>query len=330
MSKQKINLDRQIGRRLRLRDLLVFTTVAECGSMAKAAADLGVAQPTISEVIADLEHTYGVQLFDRSPRGVQPTVYGHALLKRSIAVFDEIKQSGRDIELLADPTIGEIRIGCTESLSATILPQVLLRFSQQYPRVVAHVDDLTAPAIDVSGLRNRKYDCTLLRLVTPISKDPLGLGDDLSVQMLFDDSLVIAAGSTNRWARRRKVDLAELIDEPWILAPTGYWHYARVEEAFRARGLDMPKASLVSLSVTLRTQLMAAGPYISVFGRSVMRHNAHRYNIVVLPIDLPHEPWPVVLVTLKNRTLSPVVERFVACARAVAKSFFVRGQIQKA
>src|SRR5262249_8574614 len=96
MSRQKIDLDRRIGRRLRLRDLLVLSTVAECGSMAKAAADLGIAQPTVSEVIADLEHTYGVRLFDRGPRGVEPTIYGHALLKRSIAVFDEIKQSGRD------------------------------------------------------------------------------------------------------------------------------------------------------------------------------------------------------------------------------------------
>ena len=327
MSKRKIDLDRQIGRRLRLRDLRVFSAVAECGSMARAAADLGVTQPTVSEVIADLEYTYGVRLFDRSPRGVSPTLYGHALLKRSIAVFDEIKQSGRDIEFLADPTVGEIRVGCVESLSATILPQILLRFSEQYPRVVVTVDDLTAPAVDLSGLRNRKYDCTLLRLLTSISND--SLGDDLSVQMLFDDSLAVAAGINSRWAKRRKIDLAELIDEPWIMAPAGYWHHQRVEEAFRARGLGLPKSTLVSLSVTLRTQLMATGPYISVFASSVMRLNAHRYGIAVLPIDLSHQPWPVVLVTLRNRTLSPVVDRFVACAREVAKSFAGRPQALK-
>ena len=78
--------------------------------MAKAAAALGVAQPSISEVISDLEHNYRVKLFDRSPRGVQLTAYGEALLKRSIVVFDEIRQSARDIEFLADPTVGQIRI----------------------------------------------------------------------------------------------------------------------------------------------------------------------------------------------------------------------------
>src|SRR5439155_13750804 len=109
---KKIDWDSQIGRRLRLRDLHVFFTVAQRGSMAKAAAQLGVSTPTVSEVIADLEHGLGVRLLDRSPKGVEPTTYGDALLKRTLVVFDELKQSIRDIEFLADPTTGEIRIAC--------------------------------------------------------------------------------------------------------------------------------------------------------------------------------------------------------------------------
>src|SRR3954447_911656 len=107
---RKIDWESQIGRRLRLRDLHVFHMVVQHRSMAKAAVQLSVSQPTVSEVIADLEHALGVRLLERSPQGVEPTVYGNALLKRSIAVFDELKQSVRDIEYLADPTTGEIRI----------------------------------------------------------------------------------------------------------------------------------------------------------------------------------------------------------------------------
>jgi DNA-binding transcriptional LysR family regulator len=91
----------------------------------------------------------------------------------------------------------------------------------------------------------------------------------------------------------------------------------------------MPNAGLSSLSMTLRMQLMAAGPYISVFANSVMGLNAHRYGITVLPIDLAVQPWPVAIVTLKNRTLSPVVERFIASARAVAKVFALRLQARR-
>jgi DNA-binding transcriptional LysR family regulator len=317
----------RIGRRLKLHDLHILFAVVQCGSMAKAARQLGVSQPAISEIVADLEHALGVRLLDRHSWGIEPTIYGEAVLKRSTAVFDELKQSIRDVEFLADPTTGEIRIGCVESLSVTILPQIALRFSQQYPRVVLNVDDLTAPAIDLPGLRDRKYDCILVRLVTPLPGYPLA--DDLNAELLFDDRLVVAAGANSRWTRRRKIDLAELVDEPWILAPPGTWHHVCMAEAFRALGLGLPKASMISLSVTLRTQLMAAGPYISVFGVSVMRLNASRYNITVLPIELPIQPWPAVLVTLKNRTLSPVVERFIACAREVAKSFAIRPQARR-
>src|SRR5688500_18664182 len=103
--------ERFIGRRLRLRDLHVFMEVVRSGSMAKAAARLGVSQPAVSEVIAALEHALRVRLFDRSAQGVEPTVYGRALLKRGAAAFDELKQGVKDIEALADPSAGELRIG---------------------------------------------------------------------------------------------------------------------------------------------------------------------------------------------------------------------------
>src|SRR5262249_4666239 len=210
-------------------------------------------------------------------------------------------------------TVGELRIGCVESLSATIVPQLLLRFSQRHPGVLVQIDDLTAPATDFQALRNRKYDCMLVRLATnpPPDEHPM---DELKAEVLFDDRLVVAASGSSPWARRRKVDLAELVGEPWIFPPQGTWNSVCISEAFRKRGLSMPKPALISFSVTLRTRLVAAGPYLTTFANSVMKLNAGYYNLAVLPIALPTEPWPVVVVTLKHRTLSPVVERFISCA----------------
>src|SRR5258705_6110615 len=90
-----VDWDRHIGRRLKLRDLHVFFRVVQLGSMAKAAAHFRVTQPAVSQVIADLEHALGVKLFDRSPRGVEPTVYGRSLLKGGAAAFDDLKQTSR-------------------------------------------------------------------------------------------------------------------------------------------------------------------------------------------------------------------------------------------
>jgi DNA-binding transcriptional LysR family regulator len=180
--------------------------------------------------------------------------------KRSIAVFDELRQSVRDIEFLSHPTVGELRIGCTESLSTTILPQIISHFSRQYPRVAVHFDDVSARAAEAPGpgLRDRKYDCVLQRIVTPLPAEHLT--DDLNPEVLFEDELVVVAGSNTRWARRRNIDLAELIDEPWILPPPGGWYHGFVTEVFRARGLGVPKASLVTHSVALRARALTEGP----------------------------------------------------------------------
>ena len=286
--------------------------------MAKAAAELRVAQPTVSEVIADLEHTFAVRLLDRSSRGVTPTMYGDALLKRSVAAFDELKQSGRDIQFLADPTVGELHIGCVETLSATLVPRILLKFAARYPRVVVHVDDWTAPATELPGLRDRKYDLTMVRLVEPLADGDLA--DELQFETLFNDQLVVAVGLDHRLARRRRIDLCELLDERWILARPDTWNYSRLAEAFRARGLDMPKASFVSVSVAVRTRLLATGKFVTALPGTMLSLNRDHYALKALPIELPNPPWPVVMVTLKNRTPSPIVERFMACAREVAES----------
>ena len=136
----KIDWESQIGRRLRLRDLHVFSTVVQCGSMAKAARQLGVSQPAVSEVLVDLEHALGERLLDRSPQGTEPTIYGDALPKRSAWAFDELKQSVRDIEFLSDPTGGIALM--YRVASTTILPQIISHFSQQWPGVAVHFDDV--------------------------------------------------------------------------------------------------------------------------------------------------------------------------------------------
>lgn len=178
---RKIDWDSQIGRRLRLRDLHVFIAVAQQGSISKAARKLRVSQPAVSGVITNLEHTIGERLFDRDQRGVEPTKYGRALLQRSLVVFDELKQGIKDIEFLADPTIGELRIGCVDSIASTLLPPIIHNFSQRYPRVVLHVHRLVTTDVEFTKLRERSLDVVLVRYFTRFQKEH----DDLNVEDSF-------------------------------------------------------------------------------------------------------------------------------------------------
>jgi len=143
----------------------------------------------------------------------------------------------------------------------------------------------------------------------------------LNIEVFFDDPIVVVAGLHSPWARRRKVDLAELAAAPWILSPPGTWLYSCVARAFAAKGLEMPKPSLVSYAMEHRVKLPARGQFITGVANSVLRGDGDRPALRRLPIDLPQRSWRVVISTLKNRTLSPVVERFIECAREVAKSF---------
>ena len=314
----KIDWESQIGRRLRFRDLHVLFTVVQCGSMAKAAGQLGVSQPSVSEVIASLEHTLGVRLLDRSPHGIEPTIYANALLRRSRVAFDELKQGIRDIEFLSDPTVGELRIGCPESISSSILPAIIQRFSDQYPRVLPCVDAGPTDTM-IRSLIDRGLDLVVARGRQLLADE--SVLERLNMEVLFHDHLVVATGAQSEWARRRRIDLAELVNERWILSGPGTWNHTIVTEAYRARGLEMPKMSVETLSMHLRANLLATGPFISVFPYSVLRLYGERFSLKALPVDLPPRPWPVTIATLKNRTLSPVVERFIECARATAKLF---------
>src|ERR1044072_7652454 len=98
----KISSERYAIRRLRFRDLQVFVAVVQHGSMGRAAAHLGITQPSVSELISNLENTIGARLFDRSPEGVRPTIYGQAMLKRAVAGVDDVRRGFLDIEYLAD------------------------------------------------------------------------------------------------------------------------------------------------------------------------------------------------------------------------------------
>jgi DNA-binding transcriptional LysR family regulator len=309
--------ERHIGRHLRLRDLFVLLAVVESGSMSKAAAQLGVSTPSVSAVIAALEHELGTQLLDRTPKGVLPTLQGEALLARTRAAFDELRQGIQDLEFMSDPSAGEVRIGCPESISA-FLVFVIERLARDYPRMRFHVQQVHWPPSNFPELRDRDVDVVLARLA---SSPTARLGEDLDAGVLFDDPFVVVVGSGNKWARRRKIDLAELADEPWIVTPRDVLAGRFVSDAFKARGLTTPSPRMETSSIHLRNNLAARGDFLAVLPRSVLRLSAQRYGLKELPITLSARPSPVASVTLRGRALNPAVHIFVKYARETAKSF---------
>ncbi len=307
-----MDLHERVSQRLKLRDLRLLLSVVQWGSMAKAAAELNLTQSGVSRAIADMEHTLGVRLFDRTSQGVEPTPYGSALRKWGTAVFDDLRQGVKEIEFLADPAAGELRIGCAEPMLSGLLPAIIGPLYRQYPRIDFHVTGLSTSPQQYRELRERNVDLILGRMLQP-------LDDDLEGQVLFGERTFVVAGPQNRWGRRRKIELSELIDEPWTIPSPSAVVGALFVETFRRMNLKAPRIAVTSTSIQLHAAMLETGPFLSLFPGSLLRFGGKRLALKVLPVNLPAVPSPVGIVTLKNRTLSPVTQLFIDSARKTAR-----------
>lgn len=308
-----MNLHDRVNRRLKLRDLRLLLAVAESGSMVKAATRINLTQSAVSRAIGELEHTLGVRLFDRNPQGVEPTVYGRALLKGGAAVFDDIRTSISEIEFLSDPTAGELRVGTSEATGFGLVPILIDRLARQYPRAVFEVVQADAETLITHELRGRRIELAVTRI--PAN----GHDEDLEGTVLYSDRLRIVAGMNSPWASRRKIWLADLVNERWCLPPPGHPITSQVIEAFRRSGLEPPQTSAIVTSAQFVSTLVAKGFFLGVHGAMYLRLHTASGSLKVLPVELPIPLFPVNVITLKNRTLGPLARLFIEQAREVTK-----------
>src|SRR6516164_2496855 len=160
----------RIVRGIRLRDLHILFAVVQHGSMAKAGAHLNMSQSAVSQAIAGIEHTLRVRLLDRTSRGVEPTIYADALLRRGEAAFDELRSGMNEVESLADPGTGEVRIACSEAMSAGVMARIIERMLERYPRIRLDMMDVGSSG-DYSQLLERKVDVRFSLLFTPMEHE---------------------------------------------------------------------------------------------------------------------------------------------------------------
>jgi DNA-binding transcriptional LysR family regulator len=300
----------RIGRRIKLRDLHILLAVAEHGSMAKASSQLSVSHPVVSKTISELEKNLGVRLFDRGARGVELTAHGTALLGCGVSVFDEMRQGIKRLEALSDPASGELRIGCSEIAQAGLVPAIIERFFQKYPRIRLHV----ALAQTLRELRERNIDLLIGRVSQGLS------ADDVNSETLFDEPFVAVAGTNSKFARRRHPTLQQLMTEHWVLPPYDSMPGSLIAGIFRTSKLQPPQPSVVTLSGQLTVTLIASGRFVGVLPSSVARFHAKPGGLKILPLDLPVAHIAASIVTVKNRTLSPAAQLFIESAREARKS----------
>lgn len=300
-------------RRVRLRDLETLVAVVQAGGMRKAAGELHMSQPAVSKAMRELEDTLGLKLLERGRRGVAPTPFGEALVRRSKAVADEVDNALRELAHLADPEAGEVRLGAMETLQAGLVAAAVQLQLLRSPRMRFHFESGQSPDLITHFLPQRMVDVAIAR---PAS---LPLPADIEGEPLFNDQLRVAVGPQHPLARRRKLSLADLLDEQWILSRLEVRPGTPVPLAFAEAGLPMPQRIVVTGSLYMRQNMLAGGRFVTCVPHSVLPFAKVRSAFHILPVELPLWRTPTMILKLRGRNLGPAAELFLDTLRELAK-----------
>jgi DNA-binding transcriptional LysR family regulator len=299
--------DDRIGRRLRLKDLHTLQVVAETGSMARASRQLALSQPAISKAIAEMEHTVGATLLDRSARGVELTASGRLLINRSRIIFDELREGMEDIRRVSDPARGEIRVGTTEPITGFVA-EVIGQLSLAYPRITYRVSVSDTTTL-VRDLRERALDVVVTRWTAD------SVADDLAAEVLLKAPLAVLADRHHPLLKRKGVSLADTMDQAWTLSPPDSFLGRVVVDVFQRRKLPLPPTIVTTLSVHMRLNLLASGRFLTMLPERMVRQRANRAWLRALDIDLPESRGPIASITVKKRNVGGALKLFQQACR---------------
>jgi DNA-binding transcriptional LysR family regulator len=304
--------DDRIGRRLTLRDLSILLAAVEAGSVSKAATRLRVSQPAISKTIAQLERAVGARLLIRSSRGIEPTEHGHAMIARIRAAIRELHAGVDSMNDVPEALSGELRIAANQVALSGILPTIIDRLCNRHEGIVYHVVPSPTFADQARVLEDGSADLAIGRI------NPPDVADRLRVVELFPEKFVVVAGPRNRWTRRKKIGLAELVKEPWAFPALDTMTGQYMVEIFRANGLEIPKPNVAAYSLQLHQWLVVESNFLALFPDSLAKTAE---GMRVLPVPLMQEPRSIGIMTLKYRTPGALAQLFIDEAQAAAREF---------
>jgi Transcriptional regulator len=237
---------------LSLTGLRILREVASRGSFTAAAESLGYTQSAVSRQVAGLETAAGTQLFERAARGVRLTDAGGALLRRAGTVLDEVDAAQRELEGMSELASGRLRVGAFPTAVAALLPRTLRAFRERHPGVDASLREGSTSS-QIRRLIAGSADVAVIG-VLPQRRAPRDRR--ITLEHLIDDPLLLAVGLDHPLARRRTVNLDDLVTERWIAGSAkaddpmlGAWQWAEWQ----------PKVELIAKEWTAKLGLVAAG-----------------------------------------------------------------------
>ena len=193
---------------MELRHLRHFVAVAETRHFGRAAEQLHIAQPALSQSIRQLESQLGAALFVRTTRSVSLTPAGEFLLDEALRALEIVDDSVRAVRQIADGRLGLVRIAFTGTSAFSVLPRIARIIRAAHPELALDIHaDLLTPA-QVDGLTSRQLDLGVLRL-------PL-VSPDLETRTIAIEQMVVALPPDHRLTEEPTISMSDLRTENFI------------------------------------------------------------------------------------------------------------------
>jgi DNA-binding transcriptional LysR family regulator len=312
MPASSLNVAGWLRSRLKLRHLQLLVAVDDERSIHKAAAALSMTQPAATKLLADLEGLVGRRLFERTTRGVVATAYGDSLVRHARAVLGTFDHAQAELVAIDAGATGRIAMGVLLVVAPVLVPRALARFKLAHPRITVHVQEGTLGSL-LPELRRGRIDVVVGRLTADFEST------GLRFETCYDEPMEVVVRAGHPLLARKRLALADLVDEAWILHPPDSAYRHRMDAAFRQHGVEPPANVVESLSILTNQALLQASDMLGVMPRNVARHFAAMQSLCILSLALPSPSGPVGIVTRSGAAPSPSAQALLTALREVSR-----------
>jgi DNA-binding transcriptional LysR family regulator len=304
--------------RLKTRHIVLLVHLDEQRSVLRAARAANMTQPGASKLLIDLEDSLGVQLFNRHARGVEPTWYGEIMMRHARSALAEMDRAQDEIAALKSGLTGQTAIGAVVNPGTSLVPTAVSLLKRRHPRILVGIEIDNSPTL-VGRLLKGELDIVVARVLGSHG------ADELNFEALAGETHRVIAGAGHPLSGKRRLDLRDLVDQPWILPPSGSILRNRIDSMFIHRGLGLPRNLVETASLPVITSLLQTTDMVSALQEEIVSPYCSAGLLTILPLTLGIQMEPFGIITRRDHRMSPSAEAMLqalhdAAARTYAKS----------
>lgn len=306
---------RRTRTKLKIRQMFLLIALDETRNLHQAATATNMSQPAASKMLKDIEELFGVALFERLSRGMQPTIYGETMIRHVRMALDNLTQGQNAMATLQAGLSGQVNVGAIITASMTLVPQAIARTKAQAPNLCIGVEVGTSDVL-IDRLKRGQLDFLIARIQEQEDESSL-LYEDLSEET---ECAVVRIG--HPMLNRTDLSLRELSTAGWILSPRGSILRHQFDMLFRRNDLAAPTNVVETNAMSVIKSLLQQTDYLHVMPTEVARYYVASQELAMLPIGLPCNMDSYGFIMRRDHVLSPGATLLLTQARQVAAMIY--------